>query len=151
MVNVYNRYTSMRRIWRPILIGGIAPAAPINHLAMLHDYIGPRQRYITCPSQDLIYGFGILDLGREPVVVQVPDFGERFWVYRRLISESTLLPSSAPCTARRPASICSPVPAGVARSLPASQRPSAPRRISAPLSRASSRRTRALTTKRCSR
>jgi hypothetical protein len=82
MVNVYNRYTSMRRIWRPILIGGIAPAAPINHLAMLHDYIGPRQRYITCPSQDLIYGFGILDLGREPVVVQVPDFGERFWVYQ---------------------------------------------------------------------
>jgi hypothetical protein len=82
MVNVYNRYTSMRRIWRPILIGGIAPAAPINHLAMLHDYIGPRQRYITCPSQDLIYGFGILDLGREPVVVQVPDFGERFWAYQ---------------------------------------------------------------------
>jgi hypothetical protein len=49
---------------------------------MLHDYIGPRQRYITCPSQDLIYGFGILDLGREAVVVQVPDFGERFWVYQ---------------------------------------------------------------------
>jgi hypothetical protein len=82
MVNVYSRYTSMRRVWRPILIGGIAPAAPINHVAMLHDYIGPRQRYITCPSQDLIYGFGILDLGREPVVVQVPDFGQRFWVYQ---------------------------------------------------------------------
>jgi len=82
MVNVYTRYTSLRRIWRPILIGGIAPVAPINHLAMLHDYIGPRQRYITCPSQDLIYGFGILDLGREAVVVQVPDFGKRYWVYQ---------------------------------------------------------------------
>jgi uncharacterized protein DUF1254 len=82
MVNVYNRFTSLKRIWRPILIGGIAPVAPINHLAMLHDYIGPRQRYITCPSQDLIYGFGILDLGREPVVVQVPDFGKRYWVYQ---------------------------------------------------------------------
>jgi hypothetical protein len=45
MVNVYNRFTSLRRIWRPILIGCIAPVAPINHLAMLHDYIGPRQRY----------------------------------------------------------------------------------------------------------
>ena len=82
MVNVHNRFTSLRRIGRPILIGGIAPVAPINHLAMLHDYIGPRQRYITCPSQDLIYGFGIFDLGREPVVVQVPDFGKRYWVYQ---------------------------------------------------------------------
>jgi hypothetical protein len=45
MVNVYNRFTSLRRIWRPILISCIAPVAPINHLAMLHDYIGPRQRY----------------------------------------------------------------------------------------------------------
>jgi hypothetical protein len=49
---------------------------------MLHDDIGWKQRYITCPSQDLIYGFGILDLAREPVVVQVPDFGKRYWVYQ---------------------------------------------------------------------
>jgi hypothetical protein len=82
LVNVFNRYTSFKRLWRPLLIGGIAPVAPINHLAMLHDYIGWKQRYITCPSQDLVYGFGILDLGREPVVVQVPDFGKRFWVYQ---------------------------------------------------------------------
>jgi hypothetical protein len=82
MVNIYNRYISFKRVPRALLIGGIAPAAPINRLAMLHDYIDWRQRYIACPSQDLIYGFGILDLGREPVVVQVPDFGERFWVYQ---------------------------------------------------------------------
>jgi hypothetical protein len=49
---------------------------------MLHDYIGWKQRYITSPSQDLVYGFGIFDLGREPVVVQVPDFGKRYWVYQ---------------------------------------------------------------------
>jgi hypothetical protein len=83
LVNDYNRYISFRRIkTRTLLIGGVAPVAPINHLAMLHDYIGPKQRYITCPSQDLVYGFGILDLGREPVVVQVPDFGKRYWVYQ---------------------------------------------------------------------
>ena len=82
LVNVFNRYTSFKRLWRPLLIGGIAPVAPINHLAMLHDYIGSKQRYITCPSQDLVYGFGIFDLGREPVVVQVPDFGKRYWVYQ---------------------------------------------------------------------
>jgi len=28
------------------------------------------------------YGFGILALEREPVVIQVPDFGDRFWVYQ---------------------------------------------------------------------
>jgi hypothetical protein len=82
LVNVFNRYTSFQRIRRPLLIGGIAPVAPINTLAMLHDYIGWKQRYITCPSQDLVYGFGIVDFGREPVVVQVPDFGKRYWVYQ---------------------------------------------------------------------
>jgi len=82
MVNVYNRYVSVQRVPRPLLIGGIAPVAPINRLAMLHDYIDGRQRYITCPAQDLVYGFGILDLGVEPVVVQVPEFGKRFWVFQ---------------------------------------------------------------------
>jgi hypothetical protein len=82
LVNVFNRYTAFRRVIRPRLLGGIAPIAPINHLCMLNGYVDPRQRYVTCPSHDLIYGFGILDLGREPVVVQVPDFGERFWVFQ---------------------------------------------------------------------
>ena len=49
---------------------------------MLVDYNAPGQRYITCPSQDLIYGFGILDLSRGPVIVQVPDFGRRFFVFQ---------------------------------------------------------------------
>ena len=82
LVNVFNRYIAFKRVRRPILVGGIAPVALINHVAMLHDYIGWKQRYIACPSQDLIYGFGILDLAREPVVVQVPDFGKRYWVYQ---------------------------------------------------------------------
>jgi hypothetical protein len=82
LMNIYNRYTAIQRVWRPRLVGGIVPVAPINHLAMLHDYIDSRQRYITCPSHDLVYGFGILDLEREPVIVQVPDFGKRFFVYQ---------------------------------------------------------------------
>jgi hypothetical protein len=49
---------------------------------MLTDYNDPGQRYITCPSQDLIYGFGVLDLGRSPVIVQVPDFGKRFFIFQ---------------------------------------------------------------------
>ncbi|MGC1178569.1 MAG: DUF1214 domain-containing protein [Methyloceanibacter sp.] len=82
MVNIFNRYSAFKRVKRPRLLGGIAPIAPINHLCMLHNYVDPRQRYITCPSQDLVYGFGMLDFGREPVVVQVPEFGSRFWVYQ---------------------------------------------------------------------
>jgi hypothetical protein len=81
LVNVFNRHKALRPIrTKTLLVGGIAPVAPINRLAMLHDYIDPRQRYITCPSQDLIYGHGVLDLSREPVIVQVPDFGKRFFM-----------------------------------------------------------------------
>jgi hypothetical protein len=83
MVNIYNRYTSIQRVkTKTLLVGGVAPVAPTNRLAMLHDYIDPVQRYITCPAQDLVYGFGILDLAREPVVVQVPDFGKRLFVFQ---------------------------------------------------------------------
>ena len=58
MVNIFNRYSAFLPVIRPRLLGGIAPIAPINHLCMLNDYIDARQRYITCPSQDLVYGFG---------------------------------------------------------------------------------------------
>jgi hypothetical protein len=83
LVNVFNRYRTQGWVktqnW---LVGGVAPMAPINHLGMLVGYNDPGQRYITCPSQDLIYGFGILDLRRQPVIVQVPDFGKRFFVFQ---------------------------------------------------------------------
>jgi hypothetical protein len=49
---------------------------------MLHDYITPEERLVACPNQDVVYGFGPLAPGREPVVIQVPDFGDRFWVYQ---------------------------------------------------------------------
>ena len=119
LVNVFNRYIAFKRVRRPILVGGIAPVALINHVAMLHDYIGWKQRYIACPSQDLIYGFGILDLAREPVVVQVQDFGKRYWVYQaRPISGPTVSPILARCTVRSRASICCPAPVGDRRELP---------------------------------
>lgn len=81
LVNVYNRYWTQDWVkTKFFLVGGVAPIAPINRLGMLVDYNQPGQRYITCPSQDLIYGFGVLDLARSPVVVQVPEFGKRFFV-----------------------------------------------------------------------
>jgi hypothetical protein len=81
LVNIYNRYWTQDWVkTQYFLVGGVAPVVPINRLGMLIDYNQPGQRYITCPSQDLIYGFGVLDLARSPVVVQVPDFGKSFFV-----------------------------------------------------------------------
>jgi hypothetical protein len=78
LVNVFNRSTAFHRIRRPILVGGIAPVAPINHLAHAARLYRLEAALYHLPSHDLIYGFGILDLAREPVVVQVPDFGKRY-------------------------------------------------------------------------
>ena len=82
-VRVFYRYLFSQHLETEAPHLGRRPSvAQIYHLHMLHDYISAKQRYITCPAQDLVYGFGILDLGREPVVVQVPDFGQRYWVYQ---------------------------------------------------------------------
>jgi hypothetical protein len=48
---------------------------------MLNDYVQPDQSFVACPNQDVVYGLGFLSLDKEPVVIQVPDFGDRFWVY----------------------------------------------------------------------
>lgn len=82
MVNLYNRLATFDKLPEPGLMGGIVPAAPPNQLSMLTDYVVPEERVVACPNQDVVYGFSVLDLGREPVVIQVPDFGDRFWVYQ---------------------------------------------------------------------
>jgi len=61
--------------------GGL-PVAPVNRLAMLTSQVVPRTSLVPCPSRDVLYGFGIFDLGLSPVVIQVPDFGGRFWLYQ---------------------------------------------------------------------
>src|SRR5271155_3669948 len=82
MVNMHNRKLILSQLPEPGLMGGIVPVAPINQLSMLRDYIDPGERLVACPNQDVVYGFGLFTLDQEPVVVQVPDFGDRFWVYQ---------------------------------------------------------------------
>ncbi len=82
MTNLHNRRAAFKDIAEPGLLGGIVPVAPSNQLAMLRDYIEPQERLVACPNQDVVYGFGILSLEAEPVVIQVPDFKGRFWVYQ---------------------------------------------------------------------
>jgi len=62
-------------------MNGVLPVAPRGQIGMLHDYIEPSETFVTCPNQDVVYGLGFFLLDEEPVVAQVPDFGNRFWVY----------------------------------------------------------------------
>ncbi|NUU37825.1 DUF1254 domain-containing protein [Pseudomonas sp. C2B4] len=82
MVNVYNRRLVSAKAPDQGLVGGVLPMAPYNRVTMLSDYIKPEQRAIACPNQDVVYGAGYLALDVSPVVIQVPDFGKRFWVYQ---------------------------------------------------------------------
>jgi hypothetical protein len=72
---------ALERVPCPGRSGGM-PVAPLNRLAMLADRATPRLRGVACPNQDVFYGFGMLDLEASPVVLQVPDFGGRFWLYQ---------------------------------------------------------------------
>jgi hypothetical protein len=82
MINVYNRRLTFKDLPQPGLMGGIVPVSPPNRLAMLTDYVQPEERLVACPNQDVVYGFALLALDQSPVVIQVPDFGDRFWVYQ---------------------------------------------------------------------
>src|SRR5215469_15645683 len=82
MVNVFTRRQTFAPLPGPGLMGGFLPVAPSNRLAMLTDYVAPQERAVACPNQDVVYGLGILALDESPVVVQVPDFKGRFWVYQ---------------------------------------------------------------------
>src|SRR4029077_18547881 len=81
LVNIFNRRQAFRDVTE-IVMAGPVPTAPLNRFAMLTDYIAPDQRIVACPNQDVVYGAGSLALDITPVVIQVPDFGDRFWVYQ---------------------------------------------------------------------
>jgi hypothetical protein len=82
MINIYNRRLAFKASPGVGLMNGVLPFAPLNMMSMLHDYIQPEQRWVACPNQDVAYGAAVAALDETPVVVQVPDFGSRFWVYQ---------------------------------------------------------------------
>ena len=77
----FNRRAAMTSSPEPGLRGGILPNAPLGYVCMLTDYLSADQRFVTCSNQDVAYGFGYGSLDDDPVIMQVPDFGDRFWVY----------------------------------------------------------------------
>jgi hypothetical protein len=81
LVNVYNRRLAFSKMTENRYVGPLLDA-PLNTLTMLMDYVDPAERNVACPNQDVVYGLGMLALDVSPVVIQVPDFGDRFWVYQ---------------------------------------------------------------------
>lgn len=81
LVNTYNRRLAFSAMKEQRYVGPLLEA-PLNRLTMLTDYVNPEERNVACPNQDVVYGLGMLALDISPVVIQVPDFGDRFWVYQ---------------------------------------------------------------------
>jgi hypothetical protein len=81
LVNIFNRRATITQAPAPGRLGGVVPVAPRGHLCMLNDYVLPKQSFVACPNQDVVYGLGYFAPDDEPVVLQVPDFGDRFWVF----------------------------------------------------------------------
>lgn len=81
MVNMLNRRTQITQAPQPGFLNGVLPVAPQGRLGMLADYIDPAETFVTCPNQDVVYGLAYFSLDDQPVIAQVPDFGDRFWVY----------------------------------------------------------------------
>jgi hypothetical protein len=82
LVNNLNRSLALKDLPGPGRMGGVTPVSPPGHVSMLSDYIQPDQHIITCPNQDTVYGAGYQHVDTIPVVVQVPNFGDRFFVYQ---------------------------------------------------------------------
>ncbi|QKV51445.1 DUF1254 domain-containing protein [Comamonas antarctica] len=81
LLNLAARRASYAKVPERFYLGA-APMAPLNQFTMLTDYFPPEVRLVACPNQDVVYGGGLLALDQSPVVIQVPDFGSRFWVYQ---------------------------------------------------------------------
>ncbi len=79
LVYVYNQRNELTKVPEAVLLDNAVCVAPINQLAMLTNYANPAEKLIADPNQDVVYGLGFLSLQKGPVVVQVPDFGKRFW------------------------------------------------------------------------
>lgn len=81
LVYMHQLRVALERVPFPAVTGGV-PVAPLNQLSMLSDVIRPGAAAIPCANRDVMYGFGLFDLKEEAVVLQVPDFGDRFWLYQ---------------------------------------------------------------------
>ena len=81
LVYVTNQRTALTRVPEVGLLAGFMPISPMNQVGMLTGYVDPGETFIADPNQDVVYGLGYLSLEKEPVVIQIADFGDRFWTF----------------------------------------------------------------------
>ena len=59
LVNIYNKRRGAEQS-KDLAYAGPVPAAPLNRIVMLTDYVAPDERIVACPNQDVAYGGGSL-------------------------------------------------------------------------------------------
>lgn len=69
LVNNFNRANSMKDLPGPGRIGDVVPATPPGYVSMLTDYISAKEKFVTCPNQDTVYGAGFQRTDTKPVVI----------------------------------------------------------------------------------
>lgn len=58
--------------------------APINQFARIRSYVSPDYKAVVRISVNSLWSFGFLDLDQEPMIVTVPDAGDRYMVVQAL-------------------------------------------------------------------
>ena len=54
--------------------------APVNQFVHYRAFVDASDRSVVGFNVDTLYSFGHLDLSREPIVLSIPEMGNRFWV-----------------------------------------------------------------------
>lgn len=81
LVSNFNRFRAVSRVTEINVKNKTIPRAPVNQICFLSDYVTPDERGIVAPNHDTVYGSAWLDLGIEPIVLRMPDMGNRFWIF----------------------------------------------------------------------
>lgn len=85
LVSNYNRFQKTFSTSEVYVLNDTIPKAPINQLNFLTHYVTPEEKGIVAPQVDTLYGSSWLDLGVEPIVIQVPEMTdslgkEHYWI-----------------------------------------------------------------------
>ncbi len=72
-------YLRIRREETSVRFSNGRGAAPVNAFSHAPTFATPRDRTVVAPNVDTLYSIAHLDLAREPVVLDHPDMGRRFY------------------------------------------------------------------------
>jgi len=80
----------------PLVLMDVSRAAwpaPINHFDHTSEFPDDRFTDVVSPNVDTLYSSAWLDLGREPIVLAVPDLGRRYYTMQLLDAWSNVIAS----------------------------------------------------------